>query len=74
MALYVADLDSISEISLDYKVDLYLQMHWIDMRLNHNNNHSQHLWPGLIDEIWIPDLFFVNAKEAYTHNVLMESR
>ena len=74
VALYVADLDSISEISLDYKVDLYLQMHWIDMRLNHKNNESQHLWPGLIDEIWIPDLFFVNAKEAYTHKVLMESR
>lgn len=44
------------------------------MRLNHHQNESLHLWPGLIDEIWMPDLFFVNAKNSHVHDGVTESK
>ena len=44
------------------------------MRLNHRQNESLHLWPGLIDEIWMPDLFFVNAKNSHVHDGVTESK
>ena len=74
ISLFVSELDSINDKSLDYRADAYLQMHWVDHRLIHHHNHTLHLWPALIDKMWIPDLFFVNAKRADLHKIVNESK
>lgn len=58
---------------------IYLREYWHDPRMR-----FEHLMPKAkgnitltgadIDEIWIPDLFFVNSKEAHMHTVTVANR
>ena len=59
----------------DYKVDVFLRMSWQDPRLKFmgNTNQSLTLVPALVDDIWMPDLFFANAKKGFKHEVIEKS-
>ena len=59
----------------DYKVDVFLRMSWVDPRLKYNGSSNRNitLLPALLDDIWMPDIFFTNAKHAFNHNVVKQS-
>ncbi|KAL3070837.1 hypothetical protein niasHT_039469 [Heterodera trifolii] len=67
---HVITISAISEVSMDYTVDLYLRQFWHDRRLaftafkGHNN-----LTVGIdmVKSIWTPDTFFPNEKKSYFH-------
>ncbi|CAD5231879.1 unnamed protein product [Bursaphelenchus xylophilus] len=70
VALYIESMSSVKAQTMDFEVDCYLAMGWYDRRLSHNCTH-----PILIthkhvaDELWNPDLYYVNAKYAYLQEV-----
>ena len=53
--------------------DIYFRQQWVDPRLRYNDSiHEQSLTltHGFIDDIWIPDIYFSNEKDAMTHQVI----
>ena len=70
--LYIIDFGSISEMDMDYTMDIYLSQKWIDTRLAYG--HSASVQPiilnrKLIPKVWNPDIFFPHEKKASYHNV-----
>jgi hypothetical protein len=55
---------------MDFEVDCYLAMGWYDRRLAHNCTHPILITHrSVADELWNPDLYYVNAKYAYIQDV-----
>uniref|UniRef100_A0A1I8F3I4 Neur_chan_LBD domain-containing protein n=1 Tax=Macrostomum lignano TaxID=282301 RepID=A0A1I8F3I4_9PLAT len=67
--------------NMDFTVNIYLRMIWEDARLaysasNPNASVSLH---SMKDKIWMPDIFFRNAKQVENHadpvpNILVKLR
>ena len=66
----------LDDLSKDYNVEVFLRMSWRDPRLifSSEDNGTLTLLPALIDDIWMPDIFFTNAKNAVKHDVVEESK
>ncbi|XP_065335734.1 glycine receptor subunit alpha-2-like isoform X1 [Cloeon dipterum] len=64
--LYIRSFGSISPVTMDYGVDLYLRQKWQDERLKHAQiTESLDLNdPNLVKAIWKPEVYFPNAKDA----------
>ncbi|XP_050419704.1 glycine receptor subunit alpha-3-like [Adelges cooleyi] len=64
--LYIRSFGSISPVTMDYEVDLYLRQKWQDARLKHPDiTESLDLNdPNLVKAIWKPEVYFPNAKHA----------
>uniref|UniRef100_A0A914DSZ6 Gamma-aminobutyric acid receptor subunit beta n=2 Tax=Acrobeloides nanus TaxID=290746 RepID=A0A914DSZ6_9BILA len=69
---HVITISAVSEVSMDYTLDLYLRQFWRDNRLAFNpfnNNESTSLTIGIdmVKSIWTPDTFFPNEKKSFFH-------
>ncbi|XP_049779286.1 glycine receptor subunit alpha-3-like [Schistocerca cancellata] len=64
--LYIRSFGSISPVTMDYEVDLYLRQKWQDSRLRHSNitEPLDLNDPNLVKAIWKPEVYFPNAKHA----------
>ncbi|KAK3921372.1 Glycine receptor subunit alphaZ1 [Frankliniella fusca] len=64
--LYIRSFGSISPVTMDYEVDLYLRQKWQDDRFKHPNiTEALDLNdPNLVKAIWKPEVYFPNAKHA----------
>ena len=52
-----------------------MRQSWRDPRLAHDRNQSEHITSNItIDDIWIPDTYFENAKNSYFHSVTVPNR
>ncbi|KAL4230687.1 Glycine receptor subunit alpha-3 [Mactra antiquata] len=70
--LIIHDIHSISETAMEYSIDVYLRMLWIDERLDYSNFSTKpklELDTKNIDHVWQPDVFFENEKKATIHSV-----
>ncbi|KAJ8029470.1 Glycine receptor subunit alphaZ1 [Holothuria leucospilota] len=70
----IVSFESVSDVNLDFTVNTYLIQSWVDPRLRYNS--SIHLPPTshFVDNLWIPDLIFLNAKKAELHTVTTKNR
>ncbi|XP_073981318.1 glycine receptor subunit alpha-2-like isoform X2 [Rhodnius prolixus] len=64
--LYIRSFGSISPVTMDYEVDLYLRQKWQDERLKHPDITEvlDLNDPNLVKAIWKPEVYFPNAKHA----------
>ncbi len=54
----------------DFHADIYLSETWDDFRLKHSSDEPVLVKDiDLYEELWHPDLYFSNAKEAKYHTV-----
>jgi hypothetical protein len=61
----------------DYSMSIYLRMNWTDHRLewtDRSNMTRIEVDTKLMSHIWMPDLYFVNEKEAIMHDVTVPNR
>ncbi|XP_034307839.2 glycine receptor subunit alpha-2-like [Magallana gigas] len=75
--LDIKSIDSISAISMDYSLNVFLQQKWRDPRLNfsHISNISVlEINQRRIGDVWAPDTFFKNEKSARFHNVTVPNK
>ncbi|XP_035697890.1 glycine receptor subunit alpha-2-like isoform X2 [Branchiostoma floridae] len=78
--IYVNSFDSISETTMDYRLNIFLRQTWTDRRLAFEENEemgysdSLSLDPSLLKKIWVPDTFFTNEKGANFHYVTTENK
>ncbi|KAK2159282.1 hypothetical protein LSH36_155g04086 [Paralvinella palmiformis] len=72
---HVISFSSISEISMDFKTDIYFRESWKDPRLIYADGPPSITFTSrFADQIWTPDLYFPNEKEAKFHGVTMPNR
>uniref|UniRef100_A0A8D8T5B7 Gamma-aminobutyric acid receptor subunit beta-like n=2 Tax=Cacopsylla melanoneura TaxID=428564 RepID=A0A8D8T5B7_9HEMI len=70
MDLTIASFDSISEVSMDYTITMYLNQYWKDDRLAFSSEDEVLTLSGdFTEKIWVPDTFFANDKNSFLHDV-----
>ncbi|CEF71586.1 Cation-transporting P-type ATPase family and Cation-transporting P-type ATPase, N-terminal domain and Neurotransmitter-gated ion-channel transmembrane domain and Cation-transporting P-type ATPase, C-terminal domain and Neurotransmitter-gated ion-channel ligand-binding domain and Cation-transporting P-type ATPase, subfamily V and P-type ATPase, A domain and HAD-like domain and P-type ATPase, cytoplasmic domain N-containing protein [Strongyloides ratti] len=70
VSLDIFDISSFNMQSMDYSVDLLINMRWYDMRLIHKMNKPITVCEErILEKIWRPDPYIVNAKKSYLHKI-----
>ena len=67
-------IDSIDTVNMDFSLDVFLNQQWIDGRLDHGTDNTITVNNKDLDKIWLPDTYFVNAKDSSFHYVTNENR
>ncbi|KAI8504182.1 hypothetical protein Bbelb_182500 [Branchiostoma belcheri] len=59
----------------DYTITLFLRQYWNDDRLIFRGvNRTLSLDGRLVEKLWVPDIFLVNAKQSFLHTVTVDNR
>ncbi|XP_055689200.1 glutamate-gated chloride channel isoform X2 [Lutzomyia longipalpis] len=71
--LFVRSIATISDIKMEYSVQLTFREQWLDERLKFNDvgGRLKYLTLTEANRVWMPDLFFSNEKEGHFHNIIM---
>ncbi|XP_031836866.1 glycine receptor alpha 1 isoform X1 [Nomia melanderi] len=71
--LFVRSIATISDIKMEYSVQLTFREQWLDERLKFDDSQGRLKYLTLTDasRVWMPDLFFSNEKEGHFHNIIM---
>ncbi|XP_076679967.1 glycine receptor alpha 1 isoform X5 [Andrena cerasifolii] len=71
--LFVRSIATISDIKMEYSVQLTFREQWLDERLKFDDFGGRLKYLTLTDasRVWMPDLFFSNEKEGHFHNIIM---
>ncbi|XP_044017388.1 glutamate-gated chloride channel isoform X6 [Aphidius gifuensis] len=71
--LFVRSIATISDIKMEYSVQLTFREQWLDERLKFNDYGGRLKYLTLTEStrVWMPDLFFSNEKEGHFHNIIM---
>uniref|UniRef100_A0A8C4YZQ1 Glycine receptor, alpha 4b n=1 Tax=Gadus morhua TaxID=8049 RepID=A0A8C4YZQ1_GADMO len=74
--LFINSFGSITETTMDYRLNVFLRQQWNDPRLAYKEypDDSLDLDPSMLDSIWKPDLFFANEKGASFHEVTTDNK
>ncbi|XP_071088243.1 glycine receptor subunit alpha-2-like isoform X2 [Haliotis cracherodii] len=75
--VFLLSFDSVSETTMDYSVEIYLTMSWIDERLiflNYSNSKWLEIDTKLMADVWVPDVYFRNEKDASFHEVTVPNK
>ncbi|XP_047105950.1 glutamate-gated chloride channel-like [Schistocerca piceifrons] len=70
--LFVRTLTKFDDQNMEFETQITFKEQWTDARLKFNDLGGKLKYLTLTDtkRIWIPDVFFVNEKKAYHHNVV----
>ncbi|XP_064637213.1 glycine receptor subunit alpha-1-like isoform X2 [Lineus longissimus] len=72
--LHINSLSSLSEITMDYGIDMYFDQEWQDVRLAHNWTTGRiTLDHDIARKLWQPDTYFLNAKHGHTHDLMVSN-
>ncbi|XP_065165101.1 glutamate-gated chloride channel isoform X3 [Atheta coriaria] len=71
--LFVRSIATISDIKMEYSVQLTFREQWLDERLKFNDFGGRLKYLTLTEgnRVWMPDLFFSNEKEGHFHNIIL---
>lgn len=74
--MYVNSFDSIRESSMDFSMNFIITQKWNDPRLRFKTGSDDALELDTLNmkEIWVPDLYFANEKEASFHDVTVPNK
>ncbi|XP_048579378.1 gamma-aminobutyric acid receptor subunit beta-4 isoform X3 [Nematostella vectensis] len=73
VGFWVLSIDTINVVDMDYTLDIFLRQSWVDERLSHDLNTTMFLSNTVMDKIWLPDSYFVNAKQGSFHKVTKDN-
>ncbi|XP_077988572.1 glycine receptor subunit alpha-2-like [Glandiceps talaboti] len=71
--IFVSNVDSINEPSMDFGVTVYLRQMWRDKRLEHDPDRKFPTSSNLLPKLWKPDLFFFNGKSGVRHDLTTDN-
>jgi hypothetical protein len=63
IAVFVLDIDEVSSVSQSFDANIYLELHWQDPRLAHDN--PQEITRDLT-KIWNPRILFINQQKTWS--------
>ncbi|CAG2206983.1 GLRA3 [Mytilus edulis] len=73
----LTNLHSVSEISMDFSIDIFLRQKWVDERLSFEHltdDKSLELDQKVMDKIWVPDTYFANEKRGLFHHITVPNK
>ncbi|ETN86579.1 hypothetical protein NECAME_05883 [Necator americanus] len=74
VGFYVESLGNFRSTEMTFDMDLYLYMSWQDTHMRHNGSDYVLVNDkALLDQMWLPDLYFANARTAYFHEVTVHN-
>nr|XP_022291068.1 glycine receptor subunit alpha-4-like isoform X1 [Crassostrea virginica] len=77
VSLYVNSIDSISEQSMDFTMNAFVEQEWCDPRLifyEMITDEYFELDSRFMVKVWVPDLYFTNEKRADFHSVTVPNK
>ncbi|XP_041359478.1 glycine receptor subunit alphaZ1-like [Gigantopelta aegis] len=77
VSIFINSIDSISEQTMDFSLNAFVTQEWVDRRLRFLgliDAEYLELDTKLMDDIWVPDLFFLNEKSASFHTVTVPNK
>ncbi|XP_045205766.1 glycine receptor subunit alpha-2-like isoform X1 [Mercenaria mercenaria] len=77
VSLYINSIDSIDEQKMDFTLSTFISQEWRDTRLRFRNlipEEYLELDSRLMGNVWVPDLYFRNEKQAYFHTVTIPNK
>ncbi|KAL3094292.1 hypothetical protein niasHS_004048 [Heterodera schachtii] len=70
LSLEVLHLGNFDNFQMEYELDVFVRLRWIDVRLANNFSKPIRIREQkIIDRIWKPDAVFLNSKFSYFHMV-----
>uniref|UniRef100_A0AC34RQW1 Ig-like domain-containing protein n=1 Tax=Panagrolaimus sp. JU765 TaxID=591449 RepID=A0AC34RQW1_9BILA len=70
IGFYVESLGNFRSTEMAFDVDLYLYMSWKDEAMKHDEDDYVLINDKpILEQMWVPDLYFANARTAYFHDV-----
>uniref|UniRef100_A0A914C087 Uncharacterized protein n=1 Tax=Acrobeloides nanus TaxID=290746 RepID=A0A914C087_9BILA len=70
IGMYLESLGNFQETQMSFDVDLYLYMSWTDPALRHSGPDYIMINDDKVRQsLWLPDLYFANARNAHFHHV-----
>uniref|UniRef100_A0A914H6U8 Uncharacterized protein n=1 Tax=Globodera rostochiensis TaxID=31243 RepID=A0A914H6U8_GLORO len=70
IGIYIESMGNFQSADMSFDVDLYLYSHWRDPSLRHNSDEYVLMTdPKVREQIWLPDLYFANARTSKFHDV-----
>ncbi|KAK6011040.1 hypothetical protein OSTOST_23886, partial [Ostertagia ostertagi] len=74
VGFYVESLGNFRSTEMTFDMDLYMYMSWQDIRMKHNQSDYVLINDkSILEKIWLPDLYFANARTAYFHEVTVHN-
>uniref|UniRef100_A0AC34F9G5 Ig-like domain-containing protein n=1 Tax=Panagrolaimus sp. ES5 TaxID=591445 RepID=A0AC34F9G5_9BILA len=70
IGFYIESLGNFRSTEMAFDVDLYVYTSWKDASMSHNETGYILINDkNVLDRMWVPDLYFANARTAYFHDV-----
>lgn len=71
--VHVLSISAVSEVDMDFTLDVYFDQHWLDERLAFEGLDVKlakflPLDEDYMNKIWKPDTFFPNEKKSFLHD------
>uniref|UniRef100_A0A915BBB8 Neurotransmitter-gated ion-channel ligand-binding domain-containing protein n=1 Tax=Parascaris univalens TaxID=6257 RepID=A0A915BBB8_PARUN len=70
--MWVQEVTSVSELTQDFEIDLYVNEFWEDPALDYEQlypcNRNLSFDHSMQESIWIPNTCFINSKKALIHS------
>ena len=66
----ILSISTISELDMEFTVDMFFRQHWEDERLVFNlTSGIKYISIGqeILEQIWVPDTYFVNERKGSFH-------
>ncbi|GMS88298.1 hypothetical protein PENTCL1PPCAC_10473, partial [Pristionchus entomophagus] len=71
---YIESLGNFRSTEMTFDVDMYLYMSWLDESYKHNQSDYILISDkAILDKMWLPGLYFANARTAYFHDVTVHN-
>lgn len=70
VSLYVLGIEEVNTEKMDFSFDMYFRQFWTDPRMAFNRRPGFNkvvVGADYIDNLWVPDTFFVNEKSSHIH-------
>ncbi|XP_073505623.1 gamma-aminobutyric acid receptor subunit alpha-6 [Phyllobates terribilis] len=68
--IYVTSFGPVSDVDMEYTMDVFFRQTWIDERLKFEGpTEILRLNNLMVSKIWTPDTFFRNGKKSISHNM-----
>ncbi|CAJ0932644.1 unnamed protein product, partial [Mesorhabditis belari] len=74
VGFYVESMGNFRSTEMTFDMDLYMYMSWVDPAMAHNESDYVLINDAdVLKSIWLPDLYFANARTAYFHEVMVHN-
>ncbi|XP_072020865.1 glycine receptor subunit alphaZ1-like isoform X2 [Amphiura filiformis] len=74
IGIHVESLSAIKESTMDYSMTIFFRLYWEDARLAFDGEQYETFAGDDMNNIWIPDIFFLYEKNAKHHDVTVTNR